>query len=116
MDYKWIGLPQIALPFVNQFSVMGTRPELNLPAAGRTILNTQNFSPSKAPTSDNRTGNSTNTPPAPTTSTLFSKELAAFYIIRNAKVYVIEYNAPEDKFNYYVPTVREMINSFGFLH
>lgn len=126
LDYRWTGSPQIALPFVNQFSVLATRSEVNQPPAGNQSSILGNFLPShdtskltsdngtKAPKSTNGTKPTNGTKAAPTPPNPFSKVLAAFYIVKYNKVYVIEYNAPEAKFNYYVPTVRAMINSFGF--
>jgi hypothetical protein len=123
LHYRWkpsIGLdqaPQLALPFINQFSILPRAPIITAQGVGAGNESVIPHSNTSSANTTSKTPVPTNPPkPSSTSANNITKETAAFYIMcfNNKKVYVIEYTAPEDKFNQYLPRIREMVDSFDF--
>lgn len=119
---------QSTLPFVNQSCTLPSAPVIlaqggalgNLLDNGSAVSSSSThghatLQPS-APESPSSNQPKSNTPISDNQTNITGSSTAAFYIMSfdHKKVYVIEYTAPEDEFERYLPVVRQMVTSFEF--
>ena len=115
---------QPILPFVNQSCAVPTFQQIFPQGGSPSDLSNLTTSPSKsngAPISSS-SGGSSSTPPKSNVSgsdkqtNITGSSTAAFYIMSfdHKKVYVVEYTAPQNIFETYLPVVRQMVSSFDF--
>jgi hypothetical protein len=108
------GPPAIALPFVNDSSVLSPLP-LGM-AQGSTVANKSSSATNSSSLQASPKTPPTTTSPKPSSSiALTPQQTVVIYIINKNKVYAIEYNAPQDHFKDYLPAINEMVNTFKFV-
>ena len=124
VNYEWnqttsgtsstFGPPRITLPFVNESSSFSTIPT-GTAQSSSAATNATTPAATNATTPAATQPSSSSETLSQTPQSTIRQQIMAVYIMYKNQVYVIEYNAPLDKFSNYLSSIDEMINSFALV-